>query len=85
MLIDNRKRPKKREILTNKGFIRNLVFVLFVFSSWTVVYTKLSSKSAANPVLESKSTNEMVVYHFLGSLVLGGGLCLITLTSQEEE
>lgn len=84
MLINDRKRLIKREILINTGFIRNLVFVLAIFSLWTVAYVKLSSKSAANSILESKLVNEMVAYHFVGSTLLGGGLCLITLASKDK-
>ena len=83
MLIHERKIPRKRQKLANIGFIRNLFVMLIIFNICNFAHTQVTSKYAANPISKSKLINEMIVYQFVGSLVLIGGLCLMTPASQE--
>lgn len=83
MLVHDRKIPIKRQKLVNIDFIRNLFCMLIIFNICNFAHAKVTSKSAATPISKSQLINNMVVHQFVGSLVLVGGLCLLTPTSKE--
>lgn len=84
MLLHERRLQRKRQKLANISFIRNSFFMLIVFNICTFAHTQVTSKSAVNPISKSKLINEMIVYQFAGSLVLIGGLYLMTPASRED-
>ena len=86
MLLDNRRKLIDRKVSPNTmAFARNLLLVLVIFNLGVFGYTKRVIKSTSDPVVTSKLIDEMVIYHFAGSLVLGAGLCFITFASEKED
>ena len=79
MLIDQKVSAVKT------AFLRNLIVVLALFNLCTIFYVRVAIKSASNPAAESNFITQVVIYHFIGSLLMGGGMVSATLDLKDKE
>ena len=65
------------------AFLRNLVVALALFNF--AVFFYIAIKSTSDPVVESNFIEGMVVYHFLGSFLVGTGMVVATLDLNDKD
>ena len=76
--------PKKFSAVKT-AFFRNLVVVLALFNLCTIFYVRVAIKSASAPAVESNLINQVVIYHFVGSLLMGAGMLAATLDLDDRD
>ena len=82
MLINN---PKNKQGNVEMSFLRNVIIILTLFNISLFGAFKLMTGSTSNPITEAKLIDHMVVYHFMGSFFICGGMLVSTVSSLKKE
>jgi len=78
MFINN-----KKVSAVKTAFFRNLVVALALFDF--VVFFYIAIQSVSDPVVESNFIERMVIYHFVGSFLVGMGMLAATWELDEKD
>ena len=90
MLINKQERGRNSQVSSGKtAFIRHLLISLAIFAGTMgysrLIYSRIIVKFASDPVWQAKIIDQMVIYHFFTSQLLGGVWLGSTVLAEERE